>query len=300
MENSCNIYGDAHRMFVQSMMKRKILNSDEFTNLFKICCKRCNLKLSENPSPKKIQEEKKEFLETINRRINKVVGLKLKNITDEINNQRHLVLTSSRTSDKTFRIAQYSTPELDYLKVLVEMIITSRSKHINSMDTINAHKHVQSKKLSLSQADEILTKFYDNQWLKKEQFGGDFGPVFVRLHPRFIAECETWLQNTYPDDIQECSIPKCGKIVIKSIDCAKCKIGFHKNCIFTKKPKGFKSGHCPKCKSEINLKMIERNEAMEARGLASPRKSPAKKPTRKRKKADETESESEYESSESE
>ena len=40
-----NVYGDPHRLFVQAMMCRGVIDSKEFKPLFDLCLKRCKSKL---------------------------------------------------------------------------------------------------------------------------------------------------------------------------------------------------------------------------------------------------------------
>ena len=298
------VYGDAHRMFVQSMMKRKLINANELTKLFKIACVRNNLKIHE----KLASNQKKVFLKAVNIQLKNAAGLVLKNVSDEIKLSeksgeiRYLVLVNTRSDNKTFRsMVNYANHELEYLKILVQGIMANRSKHIRSMDTVNIVKLVTSKKITGIQGEEILSKFVKNKWLLQERFGGDLGPVFIRLHPRFIAEMEHWLKEVYPDDIEKCE--DCDKIVVKAIRCSKCKSFFHKACIFAKKTRAppFKRGHCVKCQTEINLKMIELEETQSRTTISGTKKSPIKRKAQwNEEETTETESEPDNESTESE
>ena len=61
--------------------------------------------------------------------------------------------------------SEFTQPEFDLLKLILEEIVTSDSGTVSSIDCINFSSSVQ--KLSKSDAQQAMEKFISSQWLKE-------------------------------------------------------------------------------------------------------------------------------------
>ena len=209
MDNPMKQYGDAHRMFVQAMMSRGIVNGQDISNLFKLCCKKTKIKISN------YNQDKKDFLLTINQQLDKL-NLKLKNISDEIDPDKKsylaLVNQTDRSNDESQltvkAMVTFAPFEIEYLKVLIDGIMRNPAKQIGLTTALNISRQVNAKKMDVVGAEMVLQKLVKHKWFIDNQDK-------LRFHPRFIAEMEPWLTSVYGDQVANCKA--CRKIVIKSL-----------------------------------------------------------------------------------
>ena len=67
-------YSDEHRIFLQGIMARGILNAEEVHTLLKMACRRCNVEIPVDQKGK--MEKLKRFIQTINKELESV-GLQM-------------------------------------------------------------------------------------------------------------------------------------------------------------------------------------------------------------------------------
>ena len=56
--------------------------------------------------------------------------------------------------------------ELEYLKMIVKHIMESETKELSQTGALHLIREVTSKKLTQTEAEKILHKFKDHQWLR--------------------------------------------------------------------------------------------------------------------------------------
>lgn len=237
-------YGDPHRLFVQAMMSAGVVESKEFTRLFNLCLQRC--KIEKPTDPKILIQAKSDFLKTINAKLEDKCDLKIARSPDEnqISGAALLMLINlkdrSNDSDKlTIKSMISLAPhELEYLKVLVEKIMESSGKELAQNTALNKCNQVTSKRISISEAEAILSKLKKQKWLSEID-------AKIRLSVRLIFEMEPYLKEMFPDQVGTCVF--CTKTVIRAIHCSECDAAHHAYCV--KKPQV--EGKCFKCKTNL-------------------------------------------------
>ena len=293
--NPLREYGDAHRMFVQSIMKRGVLNSNEVFDLIKLVCKKQKIPLRNDTVGR--NEDRAKFLKCIKAKLENL-GFTLKNIADEEelndNGSKISYLAFSNNTDRSSdengvtlkAMVTFQAFEIDYLKVIVAGIMNSELRVFKTITALNAFRQVKVRKFDMKLAQSILDKFVQHKW-----FIAQDGKI--RFHPRFIAEMDQWLRDVYPDKVWTCCACPGQKLVVRAFKCpnSKCHGVYHRYCILL--PKSKDKGRCKICKSEIDLKPFEIHREVEEAEPLEPhtsRKSPRKRATRKRK-VDESETE---------
>ena len=116
--------------------------------------------------------------------------------------------------------------ELEYLKIVVKYIMESEAKEISQTHALHKIGEVASRKLTQTEAEKILQKFKDHEWLR-------FSPdkPNIRLSTRFIAEMEPFIKKNYKGLFYECKEVKCGKMVIQRVKCENCEASYHIYCV---------------------------------------------------------------------
>ena len=250
-------YDDPHRMFLQAMMCRGIINTSEFRNLFNTVLRRCNVEESDSV------EDKKSFLLALNGKIENKCGLKILKAQDENDTKKtksYLVLVnlmdrSADTNKLTIKSMITFTPvEMDYLKLLMDGILRHPMRELTSLDALNlsnSNKRVGG----VVEAERMLAKFQKHRWLDKIELSQ--GRVYFRLSTRFIQEMQHYLKHVYPNQVDNCD--RCKKIVVRSILCSKpdCDAHYHMYCAF--------GGKCNKCSTDLPRdRLLVENEEPES------------------------------------
>merc|ERR1739838_974462 len=182
-------YGTPHRMFVQGLMTRGIIDPDEFDHLFNLCLLRAKVE-PPNQHTEHRQKAKKAFISTIKSTIESKTSLKLLLVYNEESKQmkRSLLLSNqmdrSRDSNQlTIKAMVTFLPhELEYMKLLIKATIDNPMRELQQTVALNMSKKVKKKKVTLAQSQATLEKFIQHKWLvlSKEEN--------IRLTTRFIYE----------------------------------------------------------------------------------------------------------------
>ena len=110
---------------------------------------------------------------------------------------------------------QWSSQELEYLRLIATEILESEIKEISSTEALRLTDQVvkkAGKKLSMEAAEATITKLIRAMWLKETK------GKFV-LGVRFIGEMESWMVEVMgSDNIQHCQV--CRKIVVRGGSCS--------------------------------------------------------------------------------
>ncbi|TRY61194.1 hypothetical protein TCAL_01482 [Tigriopus californicus] len=260
-------YGDEHRIFLQGMMCRGIADYQEILKLLQCVCVRCNLVF---PNEKKDQARMLvHIVQQINTKLDPL-GLLIDKVIDEDNKARvtyfglfNKIDRSQEATELTKKaMVNYNPGELEFLKLVVENIMDNEDKELESITAINLSRHVVSRPFKALEAESVIQKLVDDQWLKRAM------DKSIRLSPRFIGEMEHYLKENFAEEIHACAL--CKKIVIRAVLC-NCSKAFHLYCLASG-DETKESQRCPKCKFKIELPN---------QGIVLPSRSQAKKRGRK-------------------
>lgn len=243
-------YGTPHRMFVQGLMTRGIIDPDEFDHLFNLCLLRAKVK-PPNQHTEHRQKAKKAFISTIKSTIESKTSLKLLLVYNEESKQmkRSLLLSNqmdrSRDSNQlTIKAMVTFLPhEIEFLQLLVHEILEDEMREVPQTPALNLSKKVKKKKMTLDECNELLHRFIEHKWLVLSKESN------IRLSTRFIYEMEPFLKDEY-GHIQDLKCTSCHKIVIRSIACPNedCDSQFHVYCAATSKSR------CIVCEEDLPSK----------------------------------------------
>ena len=147
----------------------------------------------------------------------------------------------------------FSTVELDYLKILVKHIMASETKEITQTFALNRIGDLNPKKLTQQEAEKVLHKYNDHQWLR---FSDD--KPNIRLSTRFVTEMEPYLRDVYKDIIVDCAF--CHKLVIQSIKCENCDTYYHLYCVMACADRASDNNvKCKECKTHDLPKSLDQS-----------------------------------------
>jgi len=209
-------YGDVHRMFVQAMMNRCTIAASEFSPLFEMICKNCNIQLDTYTKG----DKQKALIVATNKVLESKCNMKVIKVYDEELTKKvsSLVLINrtdrSRDTNKLTIKDQltFAPHELEYLKLILDEIMENPMRQIKSTKALNVSKNMDknTKKIQPHEAEAILQKFKDNKWLVEKD-------GIILLSTRFIYEMEPFLKDVYTDYVNQCAL--CRKIAIRCIKC---------------------------------------------------------------------------------
>jgi len=109
------------------------------------------------------------------------------------------------------------------LKKLLELVITSDEKCISPREVFEA---ILANDLKMTQKEfgETMARFHRDKWIES-------GPNnTVILHARAILEMQSFIMDTYRDDIYNCHI--CTRLLIRGFIClnSSCDVHMHRSC----------------------------------------------------------------------
>ena len=188
-------YSDEHRIFLQGIMCKGVLNDHEVNNLHDKALRSCGIEIPEKKSEK--MKMLVENIMTINDEIKKV-GLSIRKGQDEdsgkscfmlINLSNRLQLGNNRELAAGVQ-CQWSPQQLEYLRLLATEIILSEDKLVTSREALNLTNKVakdkQNKKMTMEKAEETINKLMEARWIKVIQGN-------LTLDVRFLGEMESWM-----------------------------------------------------------------------------------------------------------
>jgi len=273
------IYGDPHRIFMQAMMSRGIIDANEFNSLFNLILQKCGIQPLELGE---MAQKQKCFVETVNKVVETKCDLKVRKVWDEeARNPRKswliLINKTDRSKDSNKLTIKdqvtFTNNDLEYLKMILDQIMENPMRQINSTRALNVARDMNknNKRYTVQDAEKTLQKFKDHKWLID---GGDPGSII--LSTRFIIEMEPFIKEIYANFVGKCFL--CKKFVVRSIECSNedCGCQYHNYCI--------KSSRCTKCKSVLPDRRQDNGHRREPMTSTNGFGSPEEKPGQKRKK----------------
>lgn len=271
-------YSDEHRIFLQGIMARGILNAEEVHTLLNMACRRCKVEIPVDSKGK--MEKLKHFIQTINKEI-ECIGLQIKKALDEDAKTRAAFFVLCNNYDRSQEASQltvkamvdFSSNEMEYFKILLENILKSNDKEISPTSALNCANYVKNpsanRKFTQQDGELALKKFIEHKWMKYDH---PRSQSQLRLSTRFLAEMDPYLKETYKkcteqneEDLDEdfvemakgigkCQL--CQNLVIRSVDCPNCRLNYHLYCICqTAKEAMPETGQCKSCKADVPIRM---------------------------------------------
>jgi len=234
-------YEDEHRLFLQGIMARGVLNNKEVHALHEKVLAVCGIEVPEKRA--ELLDLLAGNIRTINDQLEEL-GMLIKKGVDEDTGEScfMLVNTSNRLVGQSRQLAtgvqvQFTQVELDYLRLMATEILQDDSKAISSRDALNLMDQVSGKKLTLPEAEKTITKFINCRWLKMVE--GE-----ITLDVRFLGEMEQWMIEVV-GGVAKCQM--CRKVVVRGVYCT-CEdlVGWHKYCLAKQTKKGLDT-KCKKC-----------------------------------------------------
>jgi len=247
-------YDDEHRIFVQGIMCKGILNLKEVNILHEKAMKACNIEIPEKKAEK--QEHLVKMMQIINDNLEKV-GMVVRKGVDEDSGDNYFILantqertTASGGTDLARKVqGQWSAAELEYLRLLATEMLQSDTKMITCTTALNLTRNVAGKTLSMQDAEKTINKLIAGKWIK--QLPGEM----LALGVRFLAEMEGWMSDVLEGAVTKC--PTCRKVVVRGTDCNNCDSIYHKFCLNRQAKAAREAGgklNCKKCKAELNVR----------------------------------------------
>lgn len=219
-----------HRIFLQGLMCRGIVDANEALKLYEFAAIRCHGEVSDDRNEK--FKKMGPFVRQINEQLEKL-GMKILKVSDEFKTVKAsfftLIVTTER-NDATMlnkrAMVDFGAHELELLKLVTEKIMEEEDRIIDQTTAINLAMKVKTKKMTLKEGQDALRRFINDKWLHTNN--GQVG-----LSARFIAEMEDYLKDTFgtakgvEGSVGECGL--CKKIVVRALTC-ECDERYHYYC----------------------------------------------------------------------
>lgn len=246
-------YNDAHRLFLQIFISRKLMLTDDASKLY--------LKVGEQVEVDTPPDEFFSFVKTINKKLEPLL-MELRQGRAEESGEMFYALVNCYEDEHSKLATNFLPQEIDYIKKVIELIVLSDEGVVSSIDLINAG-HDLPKRITTHAAEEILNQLSSDRWLA-EHHGK------ISLGARAVIELGQYLKMKFKDHINECTL--CHDFVISGDMCINCGIKIHKYCAAT----NFTNIHaskrkCPSCKEvwENNLMKLPKSRDSGAAGQAA-------------------------------
>jgi len=255
-----------HQCFVQMVMSRGFLTGQDMFRAVKSICEQYKnhqrFPQIDTEDKSEIAERINEFMKWANDRL-EPINMHIVKGQDEVKGlnsdnqvyQQVYVLSPLYDNDLAKIQKQYSEPELEWLRLVVEYIIMDTDDRMaKENDCVNkcldGGDNSLKKKLQPQEALRTLEMFVEDGYLCKIPKGEGRKKAFrIGVGTRFLLEMSPWLDKTLGDDLDKCE--QCQTIVLISVDCTKpgCKAKFHRPCV----DKQNKDAKCRKCKTPLKI-----------------------------------------------
>ena len=193
-------YSDEHRIFLQGMMCRGVLDSNEVHDLLRRTLKACHIDIPQKKEECKIMIS--DIVQIINDEIS-TLGMKIIRGNDEgkpcfmlINNSSRMV--GNNRDLGTSVQSQWSALELEYLRLVATEIIQSEDRVISNSLALQLTDEVGNnggRRMTMKGAEVTVKKLLAARWLKLVE-----GNNKLALDVRFIGEMESWMVEIMGED----------------------------------------------------------------------------------------------------
>lgn len=207
---------DSHRLFIQCIMNRGILDHAEVKRLYGLF----RTKFQEDADEAHLAQ----FVLTASRAL-APFHMEIKKAVEEVAGTHFYVLINTVEAPFHQLAADFSEKELEFFKALVEKVIESDEGLLPEVDALNLADGMQFKKLSKKEAEAAILKLAGRKWLNTEDANGQ---LHVTLSARSITELGQYLRELYPDSVRDCNL--CKRLCIRGQCCSECSCKIHVSC----------------------------------------------------------------------
>lgn len=235
------MYGDHHRIFIQVMLARKVLNLAQLKEAVRVCHEKCGVPLptSDNAEPFA------EFISDINNKLSSL-QLRIKGAVSEEDGSCFYALVNMRDDEVSKCANMFPGNEMQFFKKLVMKIAESDSGSLPATDVLNIVHEDSEAKLAVNVAESFLNRMVELGCLIRD--GGS-----LSLGRLTVLEMEPYLQEQLGAELlTKCHA--CKQLCIKGYKCpdTDCSVKMHRHCTLQtfRSRGGIISGKCPQCQEE--------------------------------------------------
>ncbi|KAF9986294.1 hypothetical protein BGZ75_002010 [Mortierella antarctica] len=261
-------FTNLHRLFLQAAISRRLMTEATALDLYSQVCN-----LTEEPFD---QDNFSDLITQMNEGLNSV-ELEFRRSQDEVTGAPIIALTNTNGQKIAQVATAYSPTELEYFKHLLDAIIMADDEAYCISSTAALHeagnlKNAESKTVTLTKRDAevLLDRFVADKWFIRSGAGA------YSLSMRALLELQTYLKETYEDQMQECTL--CMETITKGQRCqvAACAARLHHHCA-SQYFKNMNNKVCPTCHTNWSEKILI--------GLSDRTSAPSKVRRRRQRKA---------------
>jgi len=224
-------YDDEHRIFLQGLMCKGVLNGKEVNALHEKALTICNIEIPE----KKVERQNLlvKNIQILNDELTKVDLIIRKGVDEDTGESCFMLAnTASRVAGASRELGagvqcQWSPQELEYLRLLATHILQSEDKTITSTEALHLTSKVGQnggKKLNMDDAEGTINRLMTARWIKNIDDGGE-----IALDVRFLGEMESWMVEVV-GGVAKCQL--CRKVVVRGEYCHCAEgIAWHRYCL---------------------------------------------------------------------
>ncbi|WVQ78933.1 hypothetical protein IAT38_001025 [Cryptococcus sp. DSM 104549] len=238
-----------HRVFIQSMLSRRIVTVSIALELYKRAIAACR-EYDEDFAPR-YNSDKAGLASFVNdvSGILHSVSMEVVYAHDQKDGRQFLVLRNQVETDVAKIATDYSPAEVEYYRLVVEAIVMQYPKNsIAHGQALNLVSEVTGQtKMAKSVAEAVLTSLVSRGWLDKSPMRDRYS-----LGLRAISELETYLKSEFPEIIRNCA--RCKRAVWKGLICPddECDAHYHVYCHKILADMPSRKGACVGCKVSLS------------------------------------------------
>ncbi|KAI0375014.1 hypothetical protein BV20DRAFT_961260 [Pilatotrama ljubarskyi] len=242
---------DVQRLFLQAILSRRILSQQLAAKIWEKCIdavKEVNETLEVEYRADRNSWDN--FVTSVNDALNPL-DLEFAHLHDEVSGKEMYAVVNRKGDEIAQMATEYTPAEIAYFKAVLEQIMLAPNESY-CVSSLAALREVNSLKSNMtkSQAEATLSSFVAKGWLLKSKRGR------YSLSTRTILELQTYLRNTYENEILECTI--CMELVTRGVACftPQCKTRMHTHCFNNYKRRNHKCPSCNQSWSDGNLNKL--------------------------------------------
>eukprot|EP00037_Helgoeca_nana_P000655 m.22812 g.22812 ORF g.22812 m.22812 type:complete len:292 (+) comp10819_c0_seq1:45-920(+) len=232
-------YGDAHRLFLQSLVDHSMYTQDDALKLANTAAAQVKL------TGLKSQSELVDFVGLINTKL-KDLQMKVMSIKSQATKETHYALVNQ--VDDT--AAEYATESdkagIELYNLLIDAILSADGS-ISKGDAILCAREVKAARKSNTEVEECIVTWMAEGWL--EYAGRSGKAAHITLGPRAMLELDTYMKDRQSEGEEIPVCPICSRLAIVGERCGSCTSKLCAPCFDTMHDKAQKKMRCPTCKA---------------------------------------------------
>ncbi|KAF9970034.1 hypothetical protein BGZ73_007361 [Actinomortierella ambigua] len=245
-------FTNTHRLFLQAAISRRHMDEATAKDLYKRVCEATHGMSLFNEYD---ADNYDEFIDKLNEGLNSV-EFEFRRAVDEVTGQPVISLTNTNGQKIAQVATSYNPTELEYFKHLLDAIVNADDDAfcIGSKAALIESSNLKNKDnkplvLTKKEAEALLARFVADQWFLRSSAGA------YSLSMRTLLELQTFLKETYPNQIQECTL--CMDIITKGQRCqvSACAARLHHHCA-QRYFQNRTNKTCPTCQSQWTGNML--------------------------------------------